>query len=181
MSQTKYETLVDVWCKSHDEFVLYRRECLEFIKKAIIYGFADYLDSPECVTLYNRKEEFNWQKPTGWRQSMSLEDDAFWHFGVALTLEIKNAKKFILFHLALKKEGDEFVIKIEDWDWPDLVPNWQDEFSIHPDKSDELNRLYDTIFNKIKDEMENGLTNFLKQQKKPRLGFSRFENDDVEE
>ena len=160
---TKFEELCRMYINAEKNFSNYRWKCIGF---AVVMGegVADYLECNRGDIQYyltsnlDQSQGMNQPKEAHPRDALLLESDTFWHYGMGVNLyreDNKNPAMTYIFDLALKGEENNFLVRF---------PKQQKEFKIKKDEPEQLQQIYEFIFDEIKDRFENELEKFLKHQ-----------------
>lgn len=141
---SKYDKICQSYSEARREFRKYEETCRNFARD-IVYGMVDYFEWPQDqeITYIPLGEEIGpndrFYALSG---AMRLDDHAFWHFGVELTVRDiggANATPFLM-SFFIKKSGPHFIVK--------LGPNGR-EIKIHENKKGELDPFFDAVFVQI--------------------------------
>jgi hypothetical protein len=162
---SKFEELCSAYSEVKREYNTYHHECMAFVGM-LVDGLREYLDAPEGdVTLYAKSGSYMGRKVDGPAAAMHLDDDTFWHFGVAIDLyEETNQMPMhcVGFDMRLKKVGHKFMLHVEGGP----------PFELSKENPDRLVPVYDFMFQFIKARYENSFSEFLlKGDPSRRFGF----------
>lgn len=164
---SKYDKLSEVYTQARRTFREYEETCRDFARN-LVYGMIDYFEWPQNqeITYIPLGEEIGPNdRFYALAGAMRMDNQAFWHFGVELTIDDIGGSNPIPFLMSffIKKVGTHFIVK--------LGPNGR-EIKIHEDRQGELQPFYEAVFLQIvdffKNQYQNAITNQTDEQK---LGF----------
>jgi len=117
---SKYEELCNAFDKAKNDYSEYRKDCHNFAVK-LVKSFCDYLEAPEGRVQYVPSDMIGFEKEKreyNLDEVMSLDDEAFWSFGlkIFLTSTDPSLQRSIVIHFFVKKNGDDFLVKIDEDD-----------------------------------------------------------------
>ncbi|MCP5100110.1 MAG: hypothetical protein GY943_31540 [Chloroflexi bacterium] len=141
---SKFEDICVAYTNSRKEFRDYEETCRNFARD-LVYGMIDYFEWPQDqeITYIPLGEEISPNdRFYALAGAMRMDDQAFWHFGVELTVKEtggSNAMPFLM-SFFIKKTGPHFIVK--------LGPNGR-EIKIHEARQKELQPFYDAVFHQI--------------------------------
>ena len=162
---SRFQELCAVIEKDRRRWIDYHKQCLGFSKE-LVNGLREYLQCPDgCLHCVPTAGERDPDKIYSLAGAMRLNDDPFYHFGVILALDVYSPN--ILVPFLVRKVNDTFEVRIE---------NVDQEFKIREDRLDELEAVYQFVFQLIKETFELGFQRWLEQDKqseRPPLGFYR--------
>ena len=151
---SKFELLCRSLKTVREDFNAYREECFLFAAD-LCDNLRQYLEAPEGhVSLYANRGDFAGRKMDGPAAAMKLEDDAFWHFGIAVDLyEEPGTLPFhcVAFDMRLKKTEDVFELHVDD----------DTRFRFHSDKPNDLDSFHEHIFQLIMRRYEGSFREFI--------------------
>ena len=143
---TRFEELCESYTNARKRYFNYENECMEFGVK-MVDGLKEYLKCPpEQVNYYPPDKESDPNVSYNIHGATKLGDDGFWHVGIGIGLfEVPNGRpqENVRSTLLIKKEDGRFVVK--------YGKESTDEFRICEDDEEDLKRLYDYIFDEIKE------------------------------
>jgi len=169
---TRYEDLCQAYVTSRNNYFAYHKECLEFCGRlldGLVKNFEIPADRIRVIPVDQPPEP---GKEYELAQVMKLAPDTFWHFGLEITLCERPdlCLQQVMIRFRVKKEKSHFVVK--------LGNRAQEEFHIMPEVSADMRKVYDYIFQFVKNTFEHGLEEFLEnpqpenRHEKPRkIGF----------
>jgi hypothetical protein len=162
---TKFEDLCNAYTNVRREYNSDRLECMQLVGE-LLAGLREYLGAPEgFVSLFAKGGSFAGRKVDGPAAAMHLDDDTFWHFGVAIDLfeeEGQFPMHCVGFDMRLKKLGHKFILHVEGGP----------PFELTRDNPDRLLPLYEFIYQFVKSRYENSLNEFfVKGDATRRFGF----------
>ncbi len=143
---TRFEELCGSYTSARKRYFHYENECMEFGIK-MVDGLKKYLECPpEQVNYYPPDKESDPNVSYNIHGATKLGEDGFWHVGIGIGLyEVPNGRpqENVRSTLLIKKEDGRFVVK--------YGKESKDEFRICEDSEDDLKKLYDYIFDEIKE------------------------------
>ncbi|MFA6583629.1 MAG: hypothetical protein WCS77_04960 [Elusimicrobiaceae bacterium] len=165
---SKFNQLCKAYATARKSFFDYRDECFEFTSW-LLEGLVSYLDCPvEQIGYFPLKGDFQPGHTYTLMGAMDLEDDTYWHFGMGITL-YEQKKKFphetVLFEFMIKKADGKFTVKMD---------AEGTEFHIAKDDPASAHKLYEKIYEEIRESYSSGLQHFLEEDETARkIGFCR--------
>jgi len=147
------------------QFLKYEETCRHFARD-LVYGMIDYFEWPQDqeITYIPLGEEISPNdRFYALAGAMRMDAQAFWHFGVELTVHEtggSNPMRFLM-SFFIKKVGPHFIVK--------LGPTGR-EIKIHEDRQRELQPFYDAVFAQIVDFFFKNYQNAVTEQYK-EIGF----------
>ena len=141
---SKFKQLCETYMNSRRKFLKYEETCRNFARD-LVYGMIDYFGWPQDqeITYIPLGEEISPNNRFyALAGAMRMDDDAFWHFGIELTIEETGGSNPLPFLMSffIKKVGAHFIVK--------LGPNGR-EIKIHEERQRELEPFYDAVFAQI--------------------------------
>ncbi|MEM7333875.1 MAG: hypothetical protein AAF490_17435 [Chloroflexota bacterium] len=149
---SKYEEICKSYADARRAFRDYQTTCRDFARD-LIYGMIDYFEWPQDqeITYIPLGEEISpndrFYAIAG---AMRMDDHAFWHFGVELTVResaTSGHPTTILMSFFIKKTGSHFIVK--------LGGNGR-EIKIHENRKNDLDPFFDAVFKQIVDFFKRG-------------------------
>lgn len=162
---SKYEQISEAYTSARRAFRKYEETCRDFARD-LIYGMIDYFEWPKDqeITYIPLGEEISPNdRFYALAGAMRMNDDAFWHFGVELTVHEtsgSNPTRFLM-SFYIKKIGPHFIVK--------LGPQGR-EIKIHEARQNELDPFFDAVFVQIVEFFKKKYQNSL-SMKNEELGF----------
>jgi hypothetical protein len=115
MTQSRYQELSKSLAEARARFGAYRSECF-FFASQFVRGFTDYTGWPREHLAFERADGAAagapGDGPTRIEDAMHLDADAFWHFGLRLTVDEPKGKGSILLKLRFKKLETRYIISL---------------------------------------------------------------------
>ncbi|MFQ5482403.1 MAG: hypothetical protein ACE5ER_06550 [Nitrospinaceae bacterium] len=168
----RYEELCQAYVASRNNYLQYHQSGLEFSGQ-LLTGLAANFQIPEDrVRVIPGDQPAEAGKEYTLAEVMKLGPDAFWHFGLEITLCERPdlCLQQVLIRFRIKKTDSCFTVLLGD--------RSEEEFSIDPEKGEDFQNLFDYVFTFVKNLFEHGLEEFLEkprpdhQHEKPRkIGF----------
>lgn len=162
---SKFDQICQVYMSARDSFRNYEETCRNFARN-LVYGMIDYFEWPQDqeITYIPLGEEIGPNdRFYALAGAMRMDDEAFWHFGVELTVHDPGGSHPLPFLMSffIKKVGPHFIVK--------LGPSGR-EIKIHEDKQRELQPFYDAVYMQIVDFFKKQYQDAITGQQKD-LGF----------
>lgn len=149
---SKYEDICKAYADARRAFKQYEETCRNFARD-LVYGMIDYFDWPQDqeITYIPLGEEIGPNdRFYALAGAMRLDDHAFWHFGVELTVRESlgggHSAQFLM-SFFIKKSGPHFIVK--------LGANGR-EIKIHENRKGELDPFFEAVFVQIVEFFKNG-------------------------
>ncbi|RMH00387.1 MAG: hypothetical protein D6706_04120 [Chloroflexi bacterium] len=144
MSKTKFEEICEAYSRARKAFRDYEETCRDFARE-LVYGMVEYFGWPQDreITYIPLGEELNPNNRFyALAGAMRMDDEAFWHFGVVLTVSEPGGSypTPLLLSFFIKKVGPHFIVK--------LGPKGK-EIPIHEGRRNDLSPFYDAVFAQI--------------------------------
>lgn len=168
---SKYEEICKSYSAARRAFRDYEETCRDFARE-LIYGMIDYFEWPQDqeITYIPLGEEIGPNdRFYALAGAMRLDDHAFWHFGVELTVREAvgggHSTPFLM-SFFIKKVGPHFIVK--------LGSNGR-EIKIPENKQNELDPFFEAVFKQIVDFFRKGYIDAVTNQNKD-LSFITLPN-----
>ena len=154
---SKYEEIVRVYSRARKDFVDNKVACSEFARELVL-GMIDYFEWPQDreVTYIPLDEELDPNnKFYALAGAMRLDDQAFWHFGLALNLaEISGINPMsLVFSFFIKQSGTDFMVRLGTEGQVYKIPSDK--------RGDDLGPFYDRVLHEIEAFMKANLVHAL--------------------
>ena len=158
---SKFEQICDAYAQSRKSFRKYEETCRNFARD-IVFGLIDYYEWPrnQEITYIPLGEEISPNdRFYALAGAMRMDADAFWHFGVELTVEDQGGSHPLRFLMSffIKKVGSHFIVK--------LGVDGR-EIKIHEDRQGELHPFYEAVFMQIMEFFNNRYQDAITNQQK---------------
>lgn len=168
---SKFDQLCKAYSKARKNYFDYRTDCTSFTTW-LMTGFLTYLNCPaDQLRYFPMKGEIRPGHSYTLMGAMDLEEDTFWHFGVGLTLFEKKdvtPQETVVFEFMIKRNENSYTVKMD---------TGGHEYHIAKDDTTAAHRLYEAIFEEIRDSYTTGLQHFLEQDETARkIGFCQDDN-----
>jgi hypothetical protein len=112
MTQSRYQELSKSLAEARTRFGAYRSECF-FFASQFVRGFIDYTGWPrEQIAFEPADGAAGAPASTKIEDAMRLDADAFWHFGLRLTVEEPKGEGSIVLKLRFKKLETRYIISL---------------------------------------------------------------------
>lgn len=162
---SKFNQICQTYMSARSAFREYEETCRSFARD-LVYGMIDYFEWPQDqeITYIPLGEEISPNdRFYALAGAMRMDDKAFWHFGVELTVHEPGGSHPLPFLMSffIKKVGAHFIVK--------LGPNGR-EIRIHEERQRELQPFYDAVFMQIVDFFKKQFQDAITDQQK-ELGF----------
>ena len=163
---SKYEDIVQVYSSARKDFLDNKIACSGFARE-LVADMIDYFEWPQDreVTYIPLDEDLDPNnKFYAIAGAMRLDDDAFWHFGLALNLaEISGINPLsLVFSFFIKQSGTNFKVRMGIGGRELTIPASK--------RGDALAPFYDLVFNEIDAFLKAHLVHVL-AGKKPKSNF----------
>lgn len=163
---SKFIELCETFKDSRDEYIVYRDTCYNFMG-TLVHKLIDSWQCPEeAITWIPVDKDIEPNTRYSIPGAMTLDEDAWWHLGLVITLYVKPnvfPQEKLLLDICLKKDEDGFILKVAG---PD------NEFSVHEGNDEECEAFYESVYDIIKGNYKKGLNDFLDGEIKTRkIGF----------
>ncbi|HTN54095.1 MAG TPA: hypothetical protein VML50_16930 [Anaeromyxobacter sp.] len=151
MSQSRFHEL----CKSLEDararFAGYHSECVLFAA-TLSRGLTEYANWPRELVAYEPLAGPNAGTPTQKiEDAMHLGEDAFWHVGLKLALEVPKGRDAMLLEIRFKKLETRYIISLFGLE----------DFEVAAPTPEALQPIYEAILNAVKRHYDYGLRLFL--------------------
>lgn len=172
---SRYVEICNLLKKSRQDYAQYRRVCAQFLVQ-MVEGMIAYLECPaQEVTFF--KVHAEQYVPTTLANALELRPDTYQYLGVGINLyedlqamrsedpEVQKAKppRPFLCAFMVKKHDEYFEFRVKHID---------KEFTVNPDNPEDMQRVYDSIFDNLKNELDTHLATFLSSvEPKNQIGF----------
>ncbi len=151
MSQSRYQELCKSLETAREAYAGYRSECVWFAAQ-LARGLIEYAGWPrELVTMEAVAGEsagLPTEKP---EDAMHLDEDAFWHFGLRLALEVPKGRDSLLLRVRFKKLEKRHIVSLFGFE----------DFEVAEPTVDAMQPIFETILNAVKRHYDFGLRQFL--------------------
>ncbi len=158
---SKYEEIVQAYSSARKDFLDNKVACSGFARE-LVSGMIEYFDWPQDreVTYIPLDEELDPNnKFYALAGAMRLDDQAFWHFGLALNLaEISGINPLsLVFSFFIKQSGRDFMVRLGTEGQIYKIPSDK--------RGDDLAPFYDRVFQEIEAFMKANLVHVLAGKK----------------
>lgn len=150
MSQSRYQNLCKSLGDARERFNAYRSECF-FFAATFTRGLADYSGWPRELVAYESVADAGAGPSPHVEEAMHLDADAFWHFGLRLTIDEPRGKGSILLRVRFKKLETRYIISLYGFE----------DFEVAAPTPEALQPIYDSILNAVQRHYDYGLRLFL--------------------
>ncbi len=163
---SKYNDLCEIYRESRNKYFKFENASFEFAER-LMERLVEYLSIPkEQTKLFPTIGKANPVLIYSVREAMRMGPDTFWYLGISIELECKDCPdtpdQSVLVNLALKKDGDIFIVKISDKDQGRRI---KEDLSNADD-------FFDHLFNSVSDLLKANINRYLaKEPVDCRIGF----------
>jgi hypothetical protein len=148
---SRYQELCQSLEAARSRYSAYRSECVLFAA-TLSRGLMEYASWPRELLSYEPVSGGSAGEPTeAIEDAMHLDDDAFWHVGLRLALEVPKGKDSILLRVRFKKLETRYIISLFGFE----------DFEVAAPTPEALQPIYESILNAVKRHYDYGLRLFL--------------------
>jgi len=163
---SKYDELCSIYRESRNEYFHFEKECFAFAER-LVGQMVKYLSIPdEQIKLFPTVGDASPTLIYSVRDAMRMGPDTFWYLGLGIELQCRNCPDTpdqpVLINLAIRKDGDQFIVKISDKDQGHRIK----------ENLSNTNDFFDYLFNAVKDLLQATINRYLdKKAVDCRIGF----------